>query len=579
MIVFPARPTLRRAAMSLFGIMQLSSNALNVATLGLHVTSNNLANANTPGYVRQRLIQAEAPTFRKGNLVLGMGVVAVGIQQVADRFLSERLRGAASDLAGSEALADVYNQLEPLINELGEGDLSTQLTSFFGAIHDVLNQPESVSVRNVAVQKAQGLADAFGRLDDVVRRLHESIDQQIASAADDINELVAQIAKLNVQIVDVEGGTVSHSDATALRDERSQALAKLSELIDIRSIEQPTGDVTVYSGGDYLVMLGASRSVEVATTVTDGLQVSQIQIADTDAPVTGGGGRIGGLVAARDTVLRGFLEGLDELAGALIFEFNKIHSGGQGLVGYTDLTSEQSISDPSLTLDAAGLSFTPVNGVFQVQVQSTITGERTTTDIQVDLDGLGTDTDLTTLIAQLDAIDGLSASLTPEGQVRVTSDSPQTMFSFAGDTSGVLAALGLNTFFSGSRASDMGVSDAMKADPRLLAMSSGGVAEDTENGERLAALFTTSLTAHNGLSLEDMYALLIGDVANGANAATAAADGFRDFLEGLEAQVLAVGGVNIDEELVKMLQYQRAYQASAKVIATVNELLQTLLNL
>src|SRR5262245_30228060 len=206
--------------MSLFGVMQMSSNALNVASLGLEVTGNNLANANTPGFIRQRLIQAPAPTYRKGNLVLGLGVMAVGIQQIADKFLSERLRGASSDLANSDALNDIYGKLQPLINELGDGDLSTQLTSFFGAIHDGLNQPESVSVRNIAVQKAQALTDTIRRLDDKVRDLYTDVNNQIVASSGDINDLLAKVAKLNVQIVQTEGGAAGRSDASALRDER-----------------------------------------------------------------------------------------------------------------------------------------------------------------------------------------------------------------------------------------------------------------------------------------------------------------------------------------------------------------------
>src|SRR6185312_8232752 len=120
-------------------IMQLSSNALNVASLGLQVTGNNISNANTPDYIRQRLVQEPALPYRKGNLVFGLGVKAEGVQQVVDKFLDERMRAATSDLASSDAQADAYSKLESVINELGDQDLSTQLTSFFGSLQDVLN--------------------------------------------------------------------------------------------------------------------------------------------------------------------------------------------------------------------------------------------------------------------------------------------------------------------------------------------------------------------------------------------------------------------------------------------------------
>jgi flagellar hook-associated protein 1 len=565
--------------MSLFGTIQLSGNALNAASLGLQVTGNNIANANTADYIRQRLVQSPQPGARKGDLVLGLGVRIEGVQQVIDKFLGERLRGATSDVANSDAQADAYSKLESIINELGDRDLSTALTDFFGSVQDVLNQPESSSVRNVAIQKALALTDSVRRLDSQARTLHQGTDDQIKSTANDINNLLRDIAQLNLQIAAVEGGGVSRSDAVGLRDNRTASLAKLAEITDIKTIEQPTGDVTVYSGGDFLVALGTYRQVQVVTESDNNLQVSRIEIAGINSPIRSSGGRLGGLIAARDSVLGGFLNGLDDLAKTLIHEFNKVHSAGQGLTGFGQLTSERSISAANSPLDAAGLPFTPTNGLFQVQIYNAQTGRQSTTDIRVDLNGLDTDTNLTTLAAQLDAIDGLGAAVTAAGKLQLTADSPQTTFAFAGDTSGALAALGLNTFFAGSGAQDIGVSSVLKADPTKLAISRGGIGEDSENGALLANLLTAPLTTQNGASLATLYDRLTSSVALGSQATSAAAEGFRHFQQTLEAQHLAISGVNIDEEAVRMIQYQRAFQASAKVITTVNDMLETLLNL
>jgi flagellar hook-associated protein 1 FlgK len=143
----------------------------------------------------------------------------------------------------------------------------------------------------------------------------------------------------------------------------------------------------------------------------------------------------------------------------------------------------------------------------------------------------------------------------------------------------VLAALGINTFFTGSTSADIAISQTVKDDPSKLAFSSGGVGEDSQNGEQLATLITAPLASQGGGSLVDAYDQLTGNVAAGSQSASAAADGFRSFQQSLESQHMAISGVNIDEEAVKMIEYQRAYQASAKVISTVNELLQTLLNM
>jgi flagellar hook-associated protein 1 FlgK len=280
--------------MTLLGTIGLSSNALTVASLGLQVTGNNIANANTPDYIRQRLVQKPGPLYRYGGLLLGTGVMVDGIVQVVDKFLAERLRNATSDLAGTEAQADAYAGLESILNELGDNDLSTSLTSFFGSLHDVLNQPESLSVRNIAIQEGQALADNIRRLDSQVRDLHQDINTKIAGMATEINDLLNEVAKLNIQIVESEGGAVSASDAVGLRDRRTKALNELARLTDIRTTEQPAGDVTVFSGGDYLISLGTVREVTVVTNVEDGLQVSEIRVAALDAPITSTGGKLGG---------------------------------------------------------------------------------------------------------------------------------------------------------------------------------------------------------------------------------------------------------------------------------------------
>jgi flagellar hook-associated protein 1 FlgK len=90
---------------------------------------------------------------------------------------------------------------------------------------------------------------------------------------------------------------------------------------------------------------------------------------------------------------------------------------------------------------------------------------------------------------------------------------------------------------------------------------------------------TAPLAGQHGASLATLYDRLTGDVAQASQTARAAAEGFRYFQQTLEGQHLAISGVNLDEEAVRMIEYQRAFQASARVIATVNELLQTLLNL
>lgn len=567
------------ASMTLYSTLQLSKNALEAAQIGVQVTGNNIANANTPGYVRERLNLVPTPTQSYGGLLLGTGVRVDSITQQTDRLLEARLRSAGSDVANSEIQENTYNQLETILGTAGDGDLSSGLTSFFNRIQDVLNQPDSASVRNLVVLEGRKLTDQIKRIDSQARDLYADVNSQLSTVADEVNSKLAQVANLNLRIQEAEGGNVSKSDAVGLRDQRTTVLNDLAKVIDIRTQEQPAGDVSVYSNGDYLIFEGTYRPVESSNVIRDGLTTSLLRIKETEAPVASSSGKLAGLLSSRDEIVSGFLSKLNDLAKTLVGEFNKVYSMGQGQVGFSSVSAINAISNPNIPLDQAKLPFTPVNGSFEIQVKNSQSNQVTTKTITVDLNGLDEDTSLTSLASQIDAIDGISASVDSDGKLKISADSSNMTFSFASDTSGALAALGINTFFTGSTAQDLGINAKLQTSPQYFAASLGGAGNDAKNAERLASFLQTPLDGQSGLSIANVYDKLVSDVSDGSSRTKAAADGFRTFEKTLSGQYLAVTGVSIDEETVRLLTYQRMFQASARVITTINEMLNTLINL
>ncbi len=340
-------------------------------------------------------------------------------------------------------------------------------------------------------------------------------NERIIHAANDINQLVGEIAKLNVQIVVTEQGGVLVSDAVGLRDKRDKALEDLAKIVNIHVQEQASGAVNVFVGGDYLVFDGATQLVKAVPQEDRGLSVVEIRLTNTDSKLRANSGELTGLLAARDDILAGFLDELDDFAGSLIFEFNKLHASGQGLSGYSEITSEHRVEQVDVPLDEAELAFTPVHGSFQVEIVNKDTGLRTTHEVPIQLTGMAGDTTYESLTASLDAIDGLSAEIIVGGQLRLSSDAPHLVFAFSSDTSGVLAALGINTFFNGTVASDIGVREEMLADPGKLAVSQGGISHDTSNGELLADMLSMPLETRDGEHLgADLRTLDGRDVAS-----------------------------------------------------------------
>jgi flagellar hook-associated protein 1 FlgK len=565
--------------MSLFGSIQMGGGTLQAMQIGLQVVGNNIANANTPGFVREDAIFAPAPVQHLGGLVLGLGVRVDSVVQKLDKFVQARLVGAKGDRAGAEVQEQTYKELETVLNELSDStDLSSAFTGFFNSVDEVMKAPDDPAKRNLAVGKGISLTENFNNLFSRVSDVQSQLDERVTADAKEINDLTEQVRKLNIQIASTEGGDTTSSSAGGLRVQRQTAIDRLSEMLGIQVSEQPSGGVSISVGGDFLVFEGQRREVEVDKTNEHGTASGILKFKDTNGRVQAATGEVAGLYAARDQVVGGFLTKLNDLASTLAFEFNKVYSQGQGNVGFQNLTSVQNIVNSNAALDSAGLAFTPVSGTFNVIVQNKDGDTSHTTTIHIDLDGLDEDTSLADLAQQLDAIDGISASVTANGKLQIKSDSSDVEFAFSGDTSGTLAALGINTFFTGSTAASIGVNAEVKGidNAGKFAASSDGIGNGSGNAEKLSTFLDQPLASKGDASLGDLYNQLINEITQGSSVASSVADGYRTFEDTLEGQAQATSGVSIDEEAVKMLTMQRIYQASARYIQTLSDLLDLL---
>lgn len=574
--------------MSLFSSLQMAGNTLSAMQIGLHVVGNNIANANTPGYIREKAVYSPAPVQRLGNLTLGLGVQVDGIVQVIDKFVEDRLRDAGSDLASAEALEKAYTDLEAQFDALGESSIGSLITKFFSGLDDVTLDPSNLGVRDLVIKDGINLATAFNSLDQRVERLHSDMSKRVQGIAPEINTLTEQVRKLNLQIVAMEGGGAMASDAGGLRTQRAEALKQLAGLMNISATETMTGSVNVSVNGQILVFEGTRREVEAELVNVDGNNAAKIRFVDNQSLIDVSGGELHGVYAARDTVLAGFLAEFDDLAATLAFEFNKIYSQGQGIDGLTQVASAARVDDPSAVLNEAGLDFPVTSGKFNVIVRNKEDNITRRHEIIIDLNGLdGNDTTLNSLAAQLNAIDGINASVNLDNHLVISSAAAGIDFSFElnspGDESGVLAALGINTFFTGSDAANLGVNSQLtvgdRASAKFAASTSGDIDEGTGNVVRLVSLFDQSLTSLDGGSFRGIYDAIINSTTQGASIAQAMAEGQRVFEGTLQAASQGVSGVNLDEEAIDMMLLQRTYQASARFIQTIADLLDIIVNI
>lgn len=568
--------------MSLGGAFQIGRSALAAYQAALSVTGQNIANLANPSYTRQtgRLVAMHGgPNY--GYVRPGAGVRIDQLTRHVDAALEARLRLSLGSRSSAEAIYRALSQTEAAYNELTEHDVSTQLSELFARFGELETAPQSNSARGLTIATADTLVNSIRRQRTALVNQITQLNDTAATAARRAGDLTAEIASLNVLIArqEADGMTV----AGALRDHRDALLRDLGELMDIQVREQDSGSVNVYVGSEPLVEFDRSRGPIVETVLQNGTEIASVRFADTHGNVVMTDGRLFGLLQARDRYLQDQINRFDTLAAGLIYEVNRIHSTGVGLVGYQDLLGEYAVNDPAVALNstAAGLPFPLENGTFIVHIRDTNTGQEITRQIHIDLDGLNADdTTLNSLAADLNNVPGLTATVTADNRLQLQPAGGHEIW-FSEDSSSALAALGLASFFSGQDGGDIAICDEIRSDPRLIAASLTGELNDGDNAGRLANLAlstsTSSLLGHR--SIQDYHETLVTDLAVEAAAAFTDHEATEAVYESLYAQREAISGVNLDEEVVNLAQYETAYQGAARYLSVVESLTDEIMNL
>lgn len=578
--------------MSLTTALNIGQSALTASQLGIAVTGNNLANVATRGYTRQVVDLSPAAGQRlSANTYLGRGVTVSGVRRQIDAALQARLWSGTADNAAAEQQAGITSQVESTVGGLGGKDLAAQLTDFFNAWSEKSNQSLSSTL---VVQQGDKLAAYIRTLRSDLTQQRAQIDGQLGQQASAADDLLNRIADLNGQVSSAEGGG---GTASSLRDQRDQLITQLSQLMDVTAVEQRGGSVDILVHSTPVVLGTQSRGVQLDhRTNDDGTVDTFIGVKASGEQLDIRAGQIGASLESRTSAVDGTLDRLDTIASNLIFELNKLHSTGSnlanpslstGTLGVPLADRTRAMNDPA-SATFADLPFKAVNGGFLVQVKQAATGATQTVRINVDLDGItstgapGTADDTTPeqIRAALDAVPGLHASFTAEGKLQVKADSGY-QFSFADDSSGALAVLGMNAYFTGSDASTIGVRSDLKADPSLLLTGKTVNGSFVENGtaKQVVALQDASLPGLSGRTLRGAWTDTVQTVGLNAQGAADRADSTRVVVDSLESQRAAVSGVSTDEEAINLVQFQQQYQGAARLISVAQDLMNTLMSL
>ena len=592
-----------------FHSLAIGTSALLTARYGLDVTGQNLGNVDTAGYSRQRLNQSATLGWNSGlaTAVVGTGVWTSSIKRIGSEYVEKQLRAATTTDEYNGAMSTTYSNLQAFYNELSGNALSDSMTNFWKAMSDFSTNVENTAIRTTTLTEAKQMTNRFNMLGNQLDEYRKDLDNEVRESVTQINRLLSGIAELNKQIVATELGGVTNISANDLRDQRGEAVKELYKYMDVDVVEEANGSYIVSIHGRNLVYFDQAKEIINQKVMTDdGTMVNMPAFASDRYPLSPVDGLLAAQMTARDVTVPSYKKELDTLASNFIWEFNKAYSQTRGLESFSSLTGTNGPTNPAATLDQLKYkeshpegTFQIVNGNFEIIVHNRNDDKPTTVNIEIDLDkrnpnGGEPDTILwdpdnpgaehalvNRIQKKLDeAAPGVfEVRIDNEFHISIVSKSDEYGFCFGEDTSGVLAALGMNVLFTGHNAANMGINQDLKDNPSHLGGAYSFLKGDNDGIDALLDLRDKAVGNLKDMTIELYYQSITGRLASEASRTTNMKKLSTDVLNSMFVQRESLSGVNEDEEVTKMITYQRAFQSAAKFISIVDQLYETLINM
>ena len=448
------------------GSLSIALSALSVSQQALATTSNNVANANTPGFSRQRPVLAAGDPVVVGELTFGTGVMLQKIESLRDPILEIQLNQETQQQSKLDTSLGQLRQIQTQFGSASSG-IGADISNFFNSLQQLAPDPSNLALRQSVLTAAGNLATDLNNTAHSLQTQRSNLDLNVVQSVSQVNTLTAQIASVDRQISSLQN---AHQDASSLVDTQTNLIRQLSGLVDVAVIPTDQGISLALSNGTTLV--SGSQSFALSSQLgSDGVQY----ILAGGQDITGSlkGGSLAGLIQIRDQEIPGLGSSLDQLAAGLANALNTANKTGFDLNG-----------------NAGGNLFVPppVGGV------------------------------------------GAAATLS----VSIT-------------------------------------------DPALIAASSDRTIGSNGNLAVLSAVHDQAVA--NGQTPLDFYSNIVFQVGIATSNTSADVDSSNLILRQLQDQRGSVSGVSLDEEAANLIKYQTAYQAAARVVSTVNTLLDVAVNL
>lgn len=621
-------------------VMSSAVSGLLAFQRALDTTSQNIANAATPGYSRQRVELSTRPAQPFGSGWIGSGVQISTVARVYDSFLATQVRSSASSLARYDTIATAAGRLDNVLGDSSHG-VATAFQDFLNAFHDVASDPSSATSRQALLSQAEVFVGQLASYDSRMRSFAADINAQLQTGTAAVSALAASLAQLNGQITEAFGRT--GQPPNDLLDQRDRLVDELSRHVDVSVVSQEDGSANIFIGTGQPLVVG--RTATTLAVAADPFDPTRLNVAvrsngaTIDISSQVGGGSLGGLLEFRAQILDPARDALGKVAAGIVEVVNGQHAQGMTLTGTmgadffaigapTVLAATGNAGSSSLSAQisgAAGLTgsdyILEYTGSWELRSATsgaliTMSGSGTAADpftadgLRLVVSGAPAPGDKFRIEPTRDVIDGLALRI--DDPAAIAAASPVRSTAAATNLgSGVLAAPVVTD--AGAAALRSTVTIEFVSDSTYTVNGSGPFAyvpgADIEMngwrapltgapaaGDRFTVSDNTGGIGDNANLMAIIQALESPSLGNGTTSIgdaatqlvsrigmqTAQAQANRDAFDVVHQQDVAaqqsVSGVNLDEEAANLIMLQQAYQAAAQLIAVAQSMFDSLLD-
>ncbi len=561
------------------GVLDMAKWATLAHQANVEAISHNIANVNTPGFSRQKVVLETGLSITTALGQMGTGVKAVAVQREYDKFINAQLNFETQILGGYKARDYHYQRVEEIFQESDDYGLSSMMGEFWNAWQALATNPQGQAERAGLLSTAEMMAEDFNKKYADLYTLQKDINSSIKGAVDDINGLIDQIVELNERVSSIELGKDNAND---FRDQRDLLLDELAQKIGVSYFEDSAGQVSIFLEHGNPLVQGRNGWHLAAKADSAKHNFHAVMWDDgsgglTDLTRMMSRGELSGLLEMRDTAIPSYLKKVDQLAAGIIHEVNKLHYNGFGLDGSTENNFFHPLTaHTGFSANNAGGAAIDTGAVYD-------TTALTLDDYEIRFTGAATfeiynATDKTQVMtARVNGVIDTDGSFAYTGGSAIEFDGIRVAITDGAGGPAPGDVFTVNT--TEDAAKNMAVNQVLAGDVSKIAAAEGDSGNDNRNAQAIAALRDGNHMNNATASFGSFYNGLVGEIGVKVASSSRTLVYTQNMVDQLTNRKQSVSGVNLDEEMANLVRFQQSYTAAAKVIVAVDEMLEELLNI